>query len=235
MLEWTAIKMLRCALLTILVSLFPWGSAFSAPNTTLISDLRIKLGQTTAANSNWTDAQLVRCFQMAQGYISGLGRAIETDDTAAGGSLRIAAPSDFITLKGNSYLWRNGKELRAIPRVSMDSLSKIMDYMTRQSFGTDRYVIAEDGGMILVAPKLSAADSVVISYYGQPTVFADDATENSFSTEWEQVLMEAAYVIALQKINSPMITLAIGERDKMIAAMFQSRTLRPQLGSRATQ
>ena len=233
--EWIATKMLRCALLTILSSLLLVGSALAEPDSVLVDDLRIKLGQTTATNSNWTEAQLVRCFQMGQGYISGLGRAIEAYDTIVGGTFEIATPSDFITLKDNAFLWRNGQRIRAIPRVSMDSLSKFMDYMQTQNFGVDRFVVAEDGGVLMVAPVLNAADSILISYYGQPAAFVDDATENSFSTEWEQVLLEAAYVIALQKINSPMLPLAIQERDKMIAAMFQSRTLRPQLGSRATQ
>lgn len=223
-------KLVVSLILTTLAS-----AAWGAINTTLISDLRIKLGQTTAANSNWTDAQLVRCFQMGQGYISGLGRAIESYDTTVGGTFIIATPSDFITLKDNAFLWRNGKRVRAIPRVSMDSLTRLMDYMNSTSFGVDKYVIAEDGGVLMVAPKMHAQDSVIISYYAQPTAFANDATENSFTTEWEQVLMEAAYVVALQKINSPMLPLAIQERDKMIAAMFQSRTLRPQLAARAPQ
>jgi len=209
--------------------------ARAEPDSILVNDLRIKLGQTTASNSNWTDAQLVRCFNMAQAYVSGLGRAIETSAYSAGGSLRITPPSDFITLKGNAYLWMSGAERKPIPRVSMDSLSKVMDFMSTQTHGDFRYVIAEDAGVIMVAPPLSASDSVRFSYYGQPAEFVDDGTENSFSTEWEQVLIETAYVIALQKINSPMIPLAIQERDKMTAAMFQSLTLRPQLAARGTQ
>jgi hypothetical protein len=224
----TLFKLLVCA-----ITIIP-ASAWATADSVLVNDLRIKLGQTTAANSNWTDAQLVRCFNMAQAYISALGRAIETDTTAGGGALRIATPSDFITLKGNAYLWRNGQEVRPIPKVSMDSLSAFMDYMQKQNFGVDRFVIAEDAGVVMVAPVLSSADSVRYSYYGKPTTFVDDSTTNSFSDEWQQVLIEAAHVIALQKINSPMLPMAIQERDKMISAMFQSLTLRPQLGSRAT-
>jgi hypothetical protein len=178
---------------------------------------------------------------MAQAEISALGRAIEKWDTLAGGSLVLDTVSnedalnDFITLKGSAYLWRNGQEIRGIPKVSMDSLNAFMDYIQTQSFGVDRYVIAEDGGNVMVAPILNSADSVIISYYGRPAAFVDDSTENSFSDEWEQVLLASAYVIALQKINSPMLTFAVSERDKMISAMFQSLTLRPQLGSRASQ
>jgi len=209
------------------------SDVWAVADSILVNDLRIKLGQTTASNSSWTDAQLVRCFNMAQGYISGLGRAIETDTTAAGGALRISTPSDFITLKGNAYLWRNGAEIRPIPRVSMDSLNGVMEYMNTASFGIDRYVIAEDAGVVMVAPPLNSADSVRYSFYGRPATFADDGTANSFSLEWQQALLETAYVIALQKIASPLLPLAIQERDKLVGAMFQSLTLRPQLAARA--
>lgn len=220
---------IRYSLYGFLISTTLASLAFGAADSILVNDLRIKLGQTTEANSWITDAQLVRCFNMAQGYVSGLGRAIELDTTAAGGALRIAVPSDFITLKGNAFLWRDGAERKPIPRVGMDSLNALMSYMDQQTYGEDNYVISEDAGVVMVVPQLSSQDSVVISYYGQPAVFVDDGTENSFSDEWEQVLIEVAHVIALQKISSTRLPVAIQERDKIIAAMFQARTLRPQL------
>jgi hypothetical protein len=173
---------------------------------------------------------------MAQGYITGLGRAIEKLDTlsASGLIMEVPSDSDVVLLKDNSYLWRNGQEVRPIPRVSMDSLNKFMDYMNTQTYGVDRYVVAQDGGIVMVAPPLNTADSVVLSYYGRPATFAHDGTEVSFTDEWEQVLREVAYVIALQKISSPRLPLAIQERDKMIAAMFRSQTLRPQLAGAAS-
>jgi len=209
--------------------LLPFGAAQAAVADSLVVNLRLRLGQTTASNSNWTDAQLYKLLNDAQDFISGIGRSIETDSTRGGGSLRITAPTNFVALKDNAYLWRNGAEIRAIPRVSMDSLNKIMTYMNTQDYGRDKYVIAEDGGVILVAPALNAADSVVISYYGNGATLAT-GVECGYGNAWEQVLLMAAKAFALEKISSPELQLAIAERDKAIAAMFQSRTLRPQLG-----
>ena len=131
-------------------------------------------------------------------------------------------------------------EIRAISRVSMDSLNKIMEYITTQNYGRDKHVVAEDGSAILVVPKVHANDSVVVSYYAYPhdldssytgdTTKVGDPTECAFVDAWEQVLILGAKVYALEKISSPELPLAIAERDKAIAAMFQSRTLRPQLG-----
>jgi hypothetical protein len=213
-----------CVLLITLPSI-----AQAAVADSLVVNLRLRLGQTTVANSNWTDAQLYKILNDAQDYISGIGRSIETDSTRAGGTLRITAPTNFVALKDNSYLWRNGAEIKAIPRVSMDSLNKIMTYMTSADYGRDKYVIAEDGGVILVAPTLNAADSVVISYYGNGATLAT-GVECGYGNAWEQVLLMAAKAFALEKISSPEMAFAVAERDKAIAAMFQSRTLRPQLG-----
>lgn len=202
--------------------------SFAATGATLKNDLRFKLGQTNSSNSNWTDAQLYRCLNMAQDYIASLGRVVESLDTLAGGSLRIATPSGFITLRDNAYLWRNGAEVKPIPRVSTDSISKIMDRMTTQSFGQDKYVISEEGGEIFVAPVLNSADSVVVSFYSIPSTL-DSATECSFPNEWEEVLRACAKVIALEKISSPDLPLAIQERDKAVALLYRSKTLKPQL------
>ena len=213
-----------CAILTALPSIVRAAIADS-----LVVNLRMRLGQTTASNSNWTDAQLYKNLNDAQDYISGIGRAIETDSTRAGGTLRITAPTNFVALKDNSYLWRNGAEIKAIPRVSMGSLNKIMTYMTSRNYGRDKYVIAEDGGVILVAPTTNSADSIVISYYGDGATLAT-GVECGYGKAWEQALLLAAEVFALKKISSPDLPLAIQERDKAIGALFQSRTLRPQLG-----
>jgi len=221
----TLFRVLGCATLIALPSI-----AQAAVADSLVVNLRLRLGQTTASNSNWTDAQLYKLLNDAQDYISGIGRAIETDTTYAGDTLRITTlPSDFVTLKDNSYLWRNGAEIRAIPRVSMDSLNKIMVYITTQDYGRDKYVIAEDGSSILVAPKTNGGDSIVVSYYAEGATLAT-GVECGYGKAWEQVLLLAAKAFALEKISSPELQLAIAERDKAIAAMFQSRTLRPQLG-----
>ena len=227
-------KVLGCKTSTILASLvilFLGTSVVQAAVAdSLLVNLRLRLGQTTASNSNWTDAQLYKCLNDAQDYISGVGRAIEKDSTYAGDTLRnTTLPSNYLTLKDNSYLWRNGAEIRAIPRVSMDSLNKIMTYITSNNYGRDKYVIAEDGAAILIAPKLNSADSVLVSYYAQGTALAT-TVECDYGDSWEQVLLLAAKVFALEKISSPEMQLAIAERDKAIGAMFQSRTLRPQLG-----
>lgn len=221
----TLFRLVVSAISIVLVS-DAWAAS---PSDTLIARLRIVLGQTTSANSNWTDDQLLTCINMAQDYVTGLGRAIEKTDTIAGGVFSNSEPSDFITLKDNSYLWRNGKMIRAIPRVSMDSLNKVMEYISSQSYGRDRFVIAEDGSAILVAPTTNSADSVVVSYYARAADL-DTGDTCQFDPEWEQVLIMTARVCALQKIGSPHVPEAIAERDKALTAMFQSQTLRPQLG-----
>ena len=233
---WTRFRLLACAVSIALPSL-----AFADTGDTLVAHLRIMLGQTTSSNSNWTDNQLYACLNDGQKYIAGVGRALEKDSTYGGGSFRnTTLPSDFMALKDNSYLWRNGEEIRAIPRVSMDSLNTIMTYIKTQDYGRDKFVIAEDGSALLVAPETNSADSIVVSYYAYPhdldstitgdTTAAGDPAECGFNDAWEQVLLLTARVIALQKIQGMAVQEAIAERDKAIAAMFQSRTLRPQLG-----
>lgn len=202
--------------------------SYAVTGATLLSDLRFRLGQTSSSNSNFTDAQLYRCLNMAQDYVVSLGRVIEKLDTLGGGSLRISTPSLFITLRDNGYLWRNGAEVKPIPRVSTDSLAKVMDRMNSQSFGVDKYVISEEGGKLVVAPTLRAEDSFVVSYYAYADT-VDSASECDFPPEWEEVLRLAAKVIALEKISSPDLMPAIQERDKLVAALYRSRTLKPQL------
>jgi hypothetical protein len=165
---------------------------------------------------------------MAQDYISSLGRVIEKLDTLGGGSLRITMPSGFITLRDNAYLWRNGTEVKPIPRVSTDSLNKVMDRMTTQSFGSDKYVISEDGGKMMVAPVLNSADSFVVSFYTYADTI-DSATECEYDASWEEVLKAHAKVLALEKISSQDLPFAVSERDKLLAALFRSQTLQPQM------
>lgn len=202
--------------------------SFAATGNTLKNDLRIRLGQTAASNSNWTDAQLYRCLNMAQDYIASLGRVIEKKTIYGGGSLRKAAPSLFITLRDNAFLFRNGAEVKPIPRISTDSLSRVMDRMNSQSFGVDKYVIAEEADSLLVAPVMNSLDSFVVTYYAYADT-VDSASECEYPLAWEQVLLAAAKVIALEKIDSPVLPLAIQERDKILSALFQSETLHPQL------
>jgi len=206
-----------------------WASvSIAGSGATLKSDLRLRLGQTSTSNSNWTDAQLYTCLNMAQDYIGSLGRVIEKKTILGGGALRKARPAGFITLRDNAFLFRNGAEVKPIPRISTDSLAKVMDRMTNQSFGVDKYVIAEEAESLLVAPVLNANDSFVVTYYAFADT-VDSSSECEYDQAWEQVLLVAAKVIALEKIDSPMLPLAIQERDKLLEAMFRSNTLKPQM------
>ena len=220
-------SIVRVSLLLVLLLASP---CFAVTGATLLSDLRLKLGQTSSTNSNWTDAQLYRCLNMAQDYISSLGRVIEKLDTLPGGVLRTTYPTNFITLRDNAYLWRNGAEVKPIPRVSTDSLARVMDRMTSQSFGVDKYVISEDGNKLIVAPLMNAADSFVVSFYAYADT-VDSATECEYDPSWEEVLKACAKVIALEKIESPVLPVAIAERDKLLAALYRSETLKPQMAS----
>jgi hypothetical protein len=209
------------------------SSAQAATGDTLLVHLRIRLGQTTAAHSNWTDNQLLACLNMAQDWMAAQGRVVEKLDTIPGsGSLLLdSIPSDFIKLKGTAYLWRNGVEVKPIPMVSADSLYRLASRLSTQEVGVDNYWLAEDGQRLSVVPLVNTADSVVISYYAYPTKFDSANVECDFGPEWEQVLLSAAKAVALEKIESPLWPAAVAERDKLVAAMYRQQTLKPQLVS----
>jgi hypothetical protein len=67
-----------------------------------------------------------------------------------------------------------------------------------------------------------------VTYYAYADT-VDSASECEYPLAWEQALLAGAKVIALEKIDSPMLPLAIQERDKILAALFQSETLKPQM------
>jgi hypothetical protein len=200
--------------------------AQAATGDTLLVHLRIKLGQTNSSNSNWTDNQLIACMNMAQDWISAQGRAIEKTDTTAGDTVRYTARTDFIKLKGTAWLWRNGQEVKPLPVISADSAYRVFARMG--DLGFDEHYVAEDGGQVMVVPKLSSSDSLVISYYATATKLTT-AGECSYGPEWEQVLLVTAKAIALEKIDSPLWPAAVQERDKLLAAMYRQQTLKPQL------
>ena len=214
----------------ILLSLVPY-SAQAKTGANLILDLRVMLGQTTASNSNWTDAELYQCLNLAQDYITGIGRVVEKSDTLAGGSLRISYPADYMQLRNGPWLWRNGKEVRPLPVVALDSMYKLLARNSSQVVGLDNYYVADEGSKLIVAPPLSSSDSVVIQYYARPDTL-DSTTECGFNPEWERVLLVDAKALALQKTRDVnWYDRAIAERDNMVAALYQQTKQKPQLNA----
>lgn len=223
--------MIRRSLLIVILGTFvPYLSTAQAKTgANLILDLRIMLGQTTASNSNWTDAELYKCLNVAQDYITGLGRVVEKSDTLGGGNLRITYPADFLQLRPGVWLWRNGKEVRPLPVVALDSMYKLLARTTQQQAGLDNFYVADEGTKLVVVPKMSSSDSVVVQYYARPDT-VDSATQCGFEPEWEAVLLVAAKAIALEKTrDAAWYDRAIAERDKMVAALYQQSKFKPQL------
>lgn len=205
-------------------------SASATTGDTLKNDLRIRLGQTSnvAGQSNWTNAELYRCLNMAQDVIEALGRAVEKQDTLQGGRL-ITPPSDFKKLQGTAFSWRNGRAVKPIPLTNLDSASNHLARLTADSKGRETWVIYQDAGRIVVEPGMSSGDSIVISYYASAAKL-DSATECGFPDEWEQLLLVYAKMIALEKIRDVnWYTLTATERDKLLQTIYASSTLRPQL------
>ena len=224
------LRSLKIAVL-ILGTLVPnLGHAKTGAN--LILDLRVMLGQTTASNSNWTDAQLYQCLNLAQDYIVGIGRVVEKSDTLPGtGGLSISYPSDFMQLRPGVWLFKNGKEVRPLPLVALDSMYKLVSYAVAQDAGTNVYYVADEGERLIIVPKLATTDSVVIPYYARPDTL-DSGTQCGFNPEWEAVLLVGAKALALQKTRDlNWYNLAVTERDKMIAALYQQSKNKPQLSN----
>lgn len=205
------------------------NTAFAKTGDTLKNDLRIILGQTTSTNSNWTDAQLYRCLNIAQDYIAGIGRVVETTLTIAGGNTRTAYPANFKLLRPGAFLWRNGKINRPLPVIALDSMYRIIANNSPQTVGRDNYYVADEGIDILVYPTTLSNDSIIIQYYAQPAVI-DSGVECGFGLEWEAVLLAAAKAAALEKTrDQAWYDRAVAERDKMVAALYQQTKLKPQL------
>ena len=201
----------------------------------LILDLRIKLGQTTASNSNWTDAQLLSCLNQGQDYISALGRVVERSDTLAASGIRVAYPDSFLLLRPGAWLWRNGKEVRSIPLISLDSMFNLLSRPSPQLAGNDVYYLADEGTKLVVTPPLNSGDSLLVQFYRRPdTLISTDTTSGEclYPREWEIVLLAAAKVFALEKTrDAAWYDRAVAERDKMVASLYQQTKMKPQLSN----
>lgn len=202
---------------------------FARTGDTLISDLRIMLNQSTSGNSNWTDAQLYRCLNMAQNIVAPHSGGVEDTAFLAGGSTRWSPPTDsgFIHLKGAAWLWRNGGEVKPIPYLPVDSFDARIARNDKSVTGRDNFIITEDGGQIAVFPPVHSNDSVLISFYAFPSAL-DSAVECEFDAGWEEVVILAAASVAYQKINSQFwVQYYTQERDKQISALRALITRRP--------
>jgi hypothetical protein len=221
---------LRKFVWAVCLALLPY-SVQAKTTDSLVTDLRIMLGQIDSTNSTWTNTELRRCLNLSQDYISGLGRVVEKSDTLAGGNIRITYPSDFKQLRPVPWLWRNGKEVRPLPVIALDSMYKLVSRVVSQAVGLDNFYVADEGTALIVVPPLSSADSVVIQYYAQPSVLSG-VVECGFGPEWEAVLLVGAKAVALEKSRDVgWYDRAIAERDRMIGALYQQTKLKPQLPS----
>jgi len=221
--------MIRRSLFALILVLFA-VPANAKTTDSLITDLRIMLGQTDSTNSNWTNNELRRCLNLSQDYITGLGRVVEKTTTISGNAtLRLTYPTDFKQLRPGVWLWRNGKEVRPLPVIALDSMYRTLGRITAQQAGFDNYYVADEGTRLIVAPALPSTDSVVIQYYAQPAVLSG-TTECGFGLEWEAVLLVGAKAVALEKTRDVnWYDRAIRERNEMVGALYQQTKLKPQL------
>jgi len=223
------IHLKRSLVLALLLGVIP-GLAWAEPTGTLITQLRIRLGQTDSTNSNWTNTELRHCLNMGQRWINAQGRVIEKRGFVAGGAMLRTAPSGYIKMRGTAFLWRNGKPTVPIPLTALDSLPGLLGRISTQMTGRDKYYMIEYNDSIMVLPTTPTGDSILFYYYGEAAKL-DTTTECDYDDAWEQVLLVAAKVIALEKIESPDIPFWVQERDKLVAAMYQQQTLKPQMTS----
>lgn len=220
---------LRLARLT-WCSLFLFSLAEARTGAQLITDLRIMLGQTDSANSNWTNAQLRLVLNIAQDKVTARGRVIERDTTyAVSATKSYTPPSGFITLRGSAYILRDSIAIKAIPLTNSDSLPKQLQRLTAQSAGEDELLILEEAGQIRVEPEMNSFDLLKVVFFANP-VDINDSTDCQYGDEWEVVLLYEAKMVALEKIrDETWYQLTMKERDTIIGETYKQTKLRPQL------